>query len=93
MSVETNQPPALAVVDSLAVDAEGNICVATLFNGGITVISPDGARIQHMPLPDIYTTNLCFAGKDLRTAYVTLSVSGRLVALDWPRPGLRLNFA
>jgi gluconolactonase len=85
--------PGYQLFDSLAVDAEGNICVATLFNGGITVISPDGSRIEHVPLPDVYTTNICFGGKDLRTAYVTLSVSGRLVALDWPRPGLRLNFA
>ena len=28
---------------------------------------------------------------DLRTAFITLSSSGRLVAMDWPRPGLRLN--
>jgi len=84
--------PGYQLFDSLAVDGDGNICIATLFNGGITVISPDGKRIEHLPLPDVYTTNICFGGKDLRTAYVTLSVSGRLVALDWPRPGLRLNF-
>jgi len=85
--------PGYQLFDSLAVDGAGNICVATLFNGGITVISPDGARIEHIPLPDVYTTNICFGGKDLRTAYVTLSLSGRLVALDWPRPGLKLNFS
>jgi gluconolactonase len=85
--------PGYQLFDSLAVDGAGNVCVATLFNGGITVISPDGARIEHIPLPDIYTTNICFGGKDLRTAYVTLSLSGRLVALDWPRPGLKLNFS
>ncbi len=77
--------------DSLAVDAEGNICVATLFSGGITVISPDGALLDFVPFPDPYTTNICFGGPDLRTAYVTLSMTGRLVAMDWPRPGLRLN--
>ena len=65
--------PGYQLFDSLAVDAEGNICVATLFNGGITVISPDGKSIEHVPMPDVYTTNLCFGGKDLRTAYVTLS--------------------
>jgi len=84
--------PGYQLFDSLAVDAAGNICVATLFNGGITVISPDGKQIEHLPMPDVYTTNICFGGTDLRTAYVTLSLSGRLVALDWPRPGLRLNF-
>ena len=84
--------PGYQLFDSLAVDAAGNICVATLFNGGITVISPDGAKIEHLPMPDLYTTNLCFGGPELRTAFVTLSLSGRLVALDWPRAGLALNF-
>jgi len=77
--------------DSLAVDGAGNVCVATLMNGGITVVSPDGAHTEHLPFPDLYTTNLCFGGADLRTAYVTLSSSGRLAASRWPRPGLRLN--
>ena len=77
--------------DSLAVDSEGNICVATLFSGGVTVISPDGAIVDFVPFPDLYTTNICFGGPDLRTAYVTLSTTGRLVAMDWPRAGLRLE--
>ncbi len=77
--------------DSLAVDALGNICVATLMHGGISIISPDGSLTSHVPLPDRMTTNLCFGGKDRRTAYVTLSGSGRLVAIDgWPIPGLAL---
>jgi gluconolactonase len=84
--------PGYQLFDSLAVDAEGNICVATLFNGGITVISPDGAKIEHVPMPDLYTTNICFGGPELRTAFVTLSLSGSLVALEWPRSGLALNF-
>ena len=48
--------------DSLALDAEGRICVATLINGGITVISPDGRHIEHHPMPDPMTTNICFGG-------------------------------
>ena len=78
--------------DSLAVDAEGHICVATLVEGGITIIAADGGAIQHVPMPDRWTTNICFGGKDLRTAFVTLSSSGRLVALPWRRPGLALNY-
>ena len=46
-----------------------------------------------MPLPDRFITNLCFGGKDLRTAFVTLSGSGRLIAIDdWPVAGLALNY-
>ena len=84
--------PGYQLFDSLAVDSAGNICVATLFNGGITVIAPDGKSIEHVPMPDIYTTNICFGGPALRTAFITLSSSGRLVAMDWPRPGLALNY-
>lgn len=79
--------------DSMAVDAHGNLHVATLLHGGITVVSPDGMRWHHVPLPDRMVTNLCFGGRDLRTVYVTLSGSGRLIAIDgWPTPGLRLNY-
>ena len=79
--------------DSMALDAFGNVHVATLMHGGITVVSPDGKRTHHVPLPDRYVTNLCFGGRDLRTLFVTLSGSGRLIAIDdWPTPGLRLAF-
>ena len=85
--------PGMQLLDSLAVDAEGNVCVATLVNGGITIISPDGSKLEHVPMPDPLTTNLCFGGKDLRTAYVTLSATGKLVSTPWPRAGLRLAFS
>jgi len=80
------------LLDSLAVDGAGNICVATIHNGGITVLPPDGSHVSHVPMPDPITTNICFGGKDLKTAYITLSSTGRLAAMDWPRPGLPLNF-
>jgi gluconolactonase len=81
-----------ALFDSLAVDREGHVCIATLGNGGITVVSADGASVQHASLPDPLTTNICFGGPDLRTAFVTLSASGKLVSFDWPRPGLKLAY-
>ncbi len=80
------------LLDSMAVDAEGNVCVATLINGGITSFAPDGSGIEHFPFDDILVTNICFGGKDLRTAYITLSTTGRLIKCEWPRPGLALNF-
>jgi gluconolactonase len=66
--------------------------VATLHNGGITSISPDGSQVDHVPMPDTATTNICFGGAGLRTAYITLSESGRLVSMRWPRPGLALHY-
>ena len=85
--------PGFQLFDSLAVDSAGNVCVATLMNGGITVMSPDGKSVEHVPMPDYMTTNICFGGPDMRTAYVTLSSTGRLVSFEWPRPGLKLNFS
>jgi len=78
--------------DSLAVDAEGNVCVATIMNGGITIVPPDGRNSRHVATDDPMTTNICFGGPDLRTAYITCSSSGRLLACEWERPGLPLNF-
>ena len=79
--------------DSMAVDANGNINVATLIHGGISVIAPDGRSTSHVPLPDRMTTNICFGGRDIRTAFITLSGTGKLIAIDdWPVPGLKLAF-
>jgi gluconolactonase len=78
--------------DSLAVMASGNICVATLTTGYITEISPQGDIVRTEKMPDTYPTNICFGGPDMRTAYITLSDTGRLGVMQWPEPGLKLNF-
>lgn len=85
--------PGFDLYDSMAVEAGGNICVATLGRGGITVLSPEGAVVEHVPMPDPATTNIAFGDPDLQTAFVTLSASGKLARTRWPRPGLPLNFA
>jgi gluconolactonase len=78
--------------DSLAVDAAGNVCVATLINGGISILSPTGAAPRFVPVADLLTTNICFGGPGLKTAYITASSIGQLLAMDWEDPGLPLNF-
>ncbi len=82
--------PGHQLLDSLAVDGEGNVCVGTLLNGGITVISPDGTSVRHLSIDDPLVTNIAFGGADLRTAYLTSSSTGRLLAVDWPVDGLEL---
>jgi gluconolactonase len=77
--------------DSLAVDAAGHICVATLVSGQISVIAPDGRLLRQVAMPERAPTNICFGGTDMRTAFITLSNTGRLAAMDWPEPGLRLH--
>jgi gluconolactonase len=78
-------------LDSLAVQANGDICVATIINGGITTITPEGVA-THVSFPDPIVTNICFGGADLRDAFITLSGTGKLIKARWPEPGLKLNF-
>ena len=79
--------------DSLAVAADGRICVATLIQGGITVLAPDGSCApEFIPMPDPLTTNICFGGEHLHSAFITLSSTGQLVSVPWPQPGLPLHY-
>jgi gluconolactonase len=85
-------PPGYLLYDSLAVDSLGRVCVATLIQGGITVIDPVANTAELRRFDDILTTNICFGGPGLRTAFLTLSSTGRLVSVPWDAPGLALNF-
>ena len=78
--------------DSLAVDADGGVAVATLIDGGITTLDPSGGEAHFVAMPDRLTTNICFGGDDLRTAYVTLSSIGQLVSMPWHVAGNPLHF-
>jgi gluconolactonase len=78
--------------DSLAVTDAGNICVGTLYDGGISTITPDGGVSKFSIKDENYVTNIAFGGPDMRAAYITLSQSGQLVKIHWDEPGLRLNF-
>ena len=85
--------PDYAIFDSLGVDAHGNVCVATLLKSGITIVSPEGDLVDFVSnFDDPGTTNICWGGEDMRTAYITSSCTGRLLKAKWPTPGLRLNF-
>ncbi len=84
--------PGEQLLDSLAVDAAGHVCVATIRNGGVTDIDPTDGSSVHVPSGDALTTNVCFGGPDMRTAFITGSLTGTLRKVTWPRPGLKLNF-
>ena len=85
-------PGGYSFFDSMAVEADGTVCVATIMNGGISRIDPESGAIRHVPTGDPMTTNICFGGEDLKTAYITASGTGRLLATEWDTPGLPLNF-
>lgn len=86
------RPAGYKFFDSLGVEASGNIAVATIGESGISVVAPDGHLVEFIATDDPFTTNICWGGADLCTAYVTLSGTGRLVSRQWKRPGLKLQY-
>jgi gluconolactonase len=82
----------LGYFDSLAVQADGRPVVAAL-GEGLCVVEPDGSGHHFVEVDDPMVTNVAFGGSDMATAFVTLSGSGRLVAVDWGTPGLALAFS
>lgn len=83
--------PGYQWLDSLKVEEDGRVCVGTIFNGGITVFSLDGTT-EHVEIPDLFTTNMCFGGSDMRDLWITASSTGKIYKTRWPRPGLKLNY-
>ena len=79
------------MIDSLAIEASGNICLATLLGSRITIVTPQGEIVGTVAVADIFPTNIAFGGEDMRTAYITLAATGRMIACQWETAGLRLH--
>lgn len=80
-------------LDSLAVTADGHVCIAALVdNPGIVSVDPASGAVTQFSLPDVITTNICFGGADMRDAWITQSTTGKLIRTRWERPGLRLAY-
>nr|PZN55166.1 MAG: gluconolactonase [Bacteroidota bacterium] len=58
--------------DGLTIDSEGNIY---LTGRGVTVFSPGGEKLGVIPIPEGWTANVCFGGKDMKTLFITASKS------------------
>jgi gluconolactonase len=56
--------------DGLTLDEVGNLY---LTGKGVTVFSPAGKQIAHVAVPEPWTANVCFGGRDRRTLYITAS--------------------
>lgn len=56
--------------DGMTIDAEGNIY---LTGKGVTVFNASGKKIEHMPVNEGWTANVCFGGSDHRTLFITAS--------------------
>jgi gluconolactonase len=64
----------------------------TLVWGCITVISPGGEILRQVTLPGPMIATICFGGPGLKTAYITMSGTGKRVSMERPEPGLRLPY-
>ncbi len=87
------RPAGRKLFDSLAMDADGNVSVATIQTGGISTFTPEGEELEFFAVDDPLCTNICFGGSDMQTAFITLSGTGQLIRTEWPRPGLALPFS
>jgi gluconolactonase len=56
--------------DGMTLDERGNVY---LTGDGVTVYDPSGKKIAHIPVPEQWTANLCFGGKDRKTLFITAS--------------------
>lgn len=80
--------------DSMAVEENGTLCIATLFSGGVTIVGADDAAGGFVPGPagEPGVTNLCFSPVDPNLVFLTASCTGGVYSGRWPRPGLRLPY-
>ena len=58
--------------DGMTLDERGNVY---LTGNGVTVYDPLGKKIAYIPVPEKWTANLCFGGKDKKTLFLTASES------------------
>jgi len=54
--------------DGMTIDQLGNVY---LTGHGVTVFRPDGQKIENIAVPEGWTANVCFGGKDRRTLFIT----------------------
>ncbi|BFM17112.1 SMP-30/gluconolactonase/LRE family protein [Maricurvus nonylphenolicus] len=84
--------PRYRLFDSLAVLESGRIAVATLADGGITVVG-GGKDPEFFPVDcDPMVTNIAFGGENLKRAVISASGTGQLLECTWPESGLQLAF-
>lgn len=58
--------------DGMTIDEQGNIY---LTGNGVTIFDKNGEKIGHIPVPEGWTSNVCFSGKDFKTLFITASKS------------------
>ena len=56
--------------DGMTIDAEGHLY---LTGHGVTVFDKSGKQVGHIDVPESWTANVSFGGKDRQTLFITAS--------------------
>ncbi|HVS93256.1 MAG TPA: SMP-30/gluconolactonase/LRE family protein [Mucilaginibacter sp.] len=56
--------------DGMTLDEKGNVY---LTGNGVTIFNPKGEKIAHIDIPEPWTANLCFAGRNKDELFITAS--------------------
>lgn len=95
MRVHHNFSPGRSA-DGMRIDRDGNLYASAGMNqlrgtaetldvkAGVYVISPSGALVKFIPIPEDSITNNAFGGPDMRTLYVTAGKTLFKVCTDVP---------
>jgi gluconolactonase len=54
----------------MTIDSKGNIY---LTGKGVTVFDKNGRKLGNIEVPENWTANVCFGGKDLKSLFITAS--------------------
>jgi gluconolactonase len=70
--------------DGMTIDKEGNVY---LTGKGVTVFDKAGKQIDQIAVPEPWTANVCFGGKDRRSLFITASKSLYKINMRVPGAG------
>ncbi|WP_149239940.1 SMP-30/gluconolactonase/LRE family protein [Dyadobacter sp. 32] len=74
-------------MDGMRCDIHGNLYIARHGKGEVAVLSPQGKVIQTITTKGKKVSNICFGGKNGKTAYITLQDTGCLETFKAKTPG------
>lgn len=65
--------------DGMTLDVYGNVY---LTGNGVTIYNPKGIKIAHITIPEPWTSNLCFGGKNKDVLFITASTAVYILKMN-----------
>jgi gluconolactonase len=65
--------------DGMTLDEQGNVY---LTGNGVTIFNSQGVKIDHIDIPEPWTANLCFAGKNKDYLFITASKAIYIIKMN-----------